>query len=201
MSEQEIHEKYIKLLEQLKVIIRKTQARVLCPVPDPIFEENINFFTKSFLISMCAYLESYLKEIAFSRIDTVNQKLLSLSIPRNLVRWDIAHPKDITEKDLKFENLKISIKKKDLDEHISGNPYRTEALFKKIGMDLTSIQDFLDKKEVINSIVQKRNRIVHHNDDANDVSMLDLISYVDHFIEYINTITQSVEVENIKCNA
>jgi RiboL-PSP-HEPN len=201
MSEQEIHEKYIKLLEQLKVIIGKTQARVICPVPDPIFEENINFFIKSFLISMCAYLESYLKEIAFSRIDTVNQKLLSLSIPRNLVRWDISHPKDITEKDLKFENLKISIKKKDLDEHISGNPYRTEALFKKIGMDLTSIQDFLDKKEVINSIVQKRNRIVHHNDDANDVSMLDLISYVDHLIEYINTITQSVEVENIKCNA
>ncbi len=198
MSEQEIHDKYANLFEQLKVIINKTYDRIIGSNPDPLFEENVNFFTKSFLVSTCAYLESYLKEIAFSRIDAVNQKLLNVSVPHNLIRWDILHPKDVAEKDLKFESLKISIRKKDLDDHISGSPYRTETLFKKIGIDLTVIHGFSSKKEVINSIVVKRNRIVHHNDDANDVSMIDLITYIDSFIEYMELITQSVKAENSK---
>lgn len=198
MSEQAIHDKYANLFEQLKVIIDKTHARIICSEPDPLFEENVNFFTKSFLISICAYLESYLKEIAFSRIDAVNQKLLNISVPHNLIRWDILHPKDVADKDLKFESLKISIRKKDLDDHISGSPYRTEILFKKIGIDLTAIDRFSSKKEVVNSIVVKRNKIVHHNDDANDVSMTDLILYIDSFIEYMELITQSIKIENSK---
>ena len=198
MSEQEIHDKYANLFEQLKVMINKTYDRIICSEPDPLFEENVNFFTKSFLISTCAYLESYLKEIAFSRIDAVNQKLLNISVPHNLIRWDILHPKDFAEKDLKFESLKVSIRKKDLDDHISGSPHRTETLFKKIGIDLTAIHGFSSKKEVINSIVVKRNKIVHHNDDANDVSMIDLIAYIDSFIEYMELITHSVKIENSK---
>jgi RiboL-PSP-HEPN len=198
MNEQEVHDKYVNLFKQLKVIIDKTQARVICSEPDPLFEENINFFTKSFLISMCAYLESYLKEIAFSHIDAINCKLSSISIPHNLVRWDILHPKDVVEKDLRFENLKISIKKKDLDDHISGSPYRTEALFRKIGIDLTAIDGFSNKRDIINSIVVKRNKIVHHNDDANDISMVDLKLHINHFIEYISLITKSVKMENSK---
>lgn len=198
MSEQEIHDKYVNLFEQLKVIIDKAHARIICSEPDPLFEENVNFFTKSFLISICAYLESYLKEIAFSRIDAVNQKLLNISVPHNLVKWNILHPKDIAEKDLRFESLKISIRKKDLDDHISGSPYKTETLFKKIGMDLTAIDGFLSKREVINTIVVKRNKIVHHNDNANDVSMDDLILYIASFIEYMELITQSVKIENSK---
>jgi hypothetical protein len=145
---------------------------------------------------MCAYLESYLKEMAFSRIDVVNNKLSSISIPHNLVKWDILHPKDINDKELKFENLKISIKKKDLDDYISGNPYRTEKLFKKIGMNLNAIDGFVNKKDMINSIVLKRNNIVHHNDNANDVSMSDLILYINHFIEYMDSITQAIKIEN-----
>ena len=198
MNEQEIHDRYVNLFERLKIIVNKTNARVICSEPDILFEENINFFVKSFLISICAYLESYLKEIAFSRIDAVNQKLINISVPYNLIRWDILHPKDIEKKDLRFENLKISIKKKDLDDHISANPHKTETLFKKIGMNLTDIDGFSNKKEVINSIVVKRNKIVHHNDDANDVSMTDLIFYIDSFIEYMELITKSVKIENSK---
>ena len=134
--------------------------------------------------------------MAFSRVDAVSQKLSSISVPHNLIRWNLSHPKDVAEKDLRFENLKISIKKKDLDDHISANPYKTEALFKKIGMDLTTIDGFLSRREIINSIVVKRNKIVHHNDDANDVSMVDLILYIDSFIEYIKLITQAVKIEN-----
>jgi RiboL-PSP-HEPN len=196
MSEQEIHDKYVNLFEQLKVVIDKTNFRIICP--DPLFEENINFFTKSFLISACTYLESYLKEIAFNRIDSVNQRLSSISIPHNLIRWDILHPKDLHDKDLRFEDLTISIKKKDLDEHISGSPYRTEKLFKKIGIDLTTAAGFASQKELVNSIVVKRNMIVHHNDDANDVSMIDLIFYIDRLIEYMELITQMVKLENSK---
>ena len=197
MDEREIHDKYMELFGQLTSIIEKAQNKVICSEPDPLFEENINFFTKSFLISMCAYLESYLKEIAFCRIDNVNQKLLGISIPRNLVRWEISNSKDV-EKDLRFERLKISIKKKDLDDHISGSPHRTELLFKKIGMDLAATDGFLSRKDLINSIVVKRNKIVHHNDDANDISMIDLILYINHLVEYMEVITQSVEAENFK---
>ena len=73
---------------------------------------------------MCAYLESYLKDIAFSRIDAVNRQLLSIAVPHNLIKWNMLYPKNFDEKDGKFENLNISIKKKDLDEYVSGNPYK-----------------------------------------------------------------------------
>ena len=95
MREREIHEKYVELFNQLKVVIQKTQDRVVSLDPDAFFEENINFLVKSFLMSMCAYLESYLKDIAFSRISRVNQNLLSVSIPYNLVKWDILAPKTL----------------------------------------------------------------------------------------------------------
>ncbi|MGV0104087.1 HEPN domain-containing protein [Nostoc sp. DSM 114167] len=198
MSEQEIHDKYVNLFEKLKEIIKETQDRIIFSEPDPFFEDNLNFFVKSFLISICAYLESYLKEIAFRRIDVISSKLSKLSIPRNLVQWELLRHKDIKDNDLKFEYLKISIKKNDLDEHISGNPYRTIALFKKIGMDLNAIEGFVYKKDVVTSIVLKRNNIVHHNSHASDVSMADLMIYIDNIIDYMDSITQAVKIENTK---
>ena len=198
MNEQEIHDKYVDLFEQLKLMINKAHARIICSEPDPLFEENVNFFVKSFLISICVYLESYLKEIVFNRIDVVNQKLIGISVPHNLIKWSISHPKDISDRDLKFESLKITIKKKDLDEHISASPYRTEVLFKKIGIDLTAVDEFLSKRDVINAIVVKRNKIVHHNDNANDISMADLILYISSFVEYMELITEFVKIENSK---
>ncbi|MEH2128181.1 HEPN domain-containing protein [Nostoc sp.] len=198
MSEQEIHDKYVNLFEKLKEIIKETQDRIIFSEPDPFFEDNLNFFVKSFLISICAYLESYLKEIAFRRIDVINSKLSKLSIPRNLVQWELLRHKDIKDNDLKFESLKISIKKNDLDEHISGNPYRTIALFKKIGMDLNAIEGFVYKKDIVTSIVVKRNNIVHHNSHASDVSMADLMIYIDNIIDYMDSITQAVKIENTK---
>ena len=198
MNEQEIHDKYVNLFEKLKEIIKETQDRIIFSDPDPFFEDNLNFFVKSFLISICAYLESYLKEIAFKRIDVINSKLSQLSIPRNLVQWELLRYKDIKDNDLKFEYLKISIKKNDLDEHISGNPYRTIALFKKIGMNLNAIEGFVYKKDIVTSIVVKRNNIVHHNSHASDVSMADLMIYIDNIIDYMDSITQAVKIENTK---
>lgn len=198
MNEQEIHQKHVKLLQELKLIINKTCARVICSEPDILFEENIIFFTKSFLISICTYLESYLKDIAFSHINVVNDRLVNISIPYNLIKWNILYPKEITDRDLKFENMKISIKAKDLDDHISASPHRTESLFKKIGIDLTTVDGFLIKRELIKTIVLKRNNIIHHNDNANDISMIDLILYIDYFIEYMEIITQVVKIENAK---
>lgn len=198
MNEQEIHDKYVNLFEKLKEIIQQTQDRIICSDPDPFFEDNVNFFVKSFLINICAYLESYLKEIAFKRIVVINDRLSRILIPRNLVQWEILRSKEIKDNDLKFENLKISIKKSDLDEHISGNPYRTIALFKKIGIDLNAIDSFVCKKDIVNSIVVKRNNVVHHNSHASDVSMADLIIYIDNIIDYIDSITQVIKLENTR---
>ncbi|MGM3306166.1 HEPN domain-containing protein [Anabaena sp. WFMT] len=198
MNDQEIHDKYVTLFDQLKEIIQQTQNRIICAEPDPFFENNVNFFVKSFLISICAYLESYLKEIAFIRIEVINTKLSRISIPRNLVQWDILRHKEIKDNDFKFEDLKITITKKDLDEHISGNPYRTITLFKKIGINLNAIDSFVYKKDIVNAIVVKRNNITHHNSQANDVSMADLIIYIDNIIDYMDSITQAIKIENTK---
>lgn len=199
MNNQDIHDKYVTLFDKLKAIIKETQNRIIYPtIKDSFFEDNVNFFVKSFLISICAYLESYLKEIAFNRIYVINIKLSTISIPRNLVQWELLRPKEIKDNDLRFEDFKISIKEKDLDEYISGNPYRTIALFKKIGIDLNVIDSFVSKKDIINSIVVKRNNVVHHNSHANDVSMADLMTYIDNIIDYMDSITQAVKIENTK---
>lgn len=198
MIEQEIHDKYIRLFEELTAIIEETYARIIRSEPDLFFKENINFFAKSFLVSICVYLESYLKDIAFSHINSVNEKLSIAAVPNNLIHWHIIHPKDIDKKDFRFENLRISIKKKDLDEYISGNPDRTAILFKRIGIDITVIEGFSGRRELIHSIVGKRNNVVHHNDDANDVSKVDLILYISTFIEYMELITQLIKTENYK---
>ena len=81
---------------------------------------------------------------------------------------------------------------------MSNRFYKTVNLFKKIGMDLNIIEGFSSKKEIVNFIVSKRNKIVHHNDNANDVSMIDLIDYINSFVDYIKLITESVEIENLK---
>ncbi|PSN13851.1 hypothetical protein C7293_14220 [filamentous cyanobacterium CCT1] len=196
MDEREIHEKYVTLFDQLKFMIENTHSRVIASDSDPLFEENINFFAKSFLISMCAYLESYLKDIAFSRIKRVDEKLAQISIPYNLVRWEILRPKEKIEEGFRFQDLRVSIKKKDLDDHISANPYRTESLFKRLGIDLPKSGEFNSKRDLVTSIVAKRNKIVHHNDSASDISMIDLHLYVDSFVEYMEIITSVVEQEN-----
>ena len=185
-------ETYKTQLEKLKEIIEIANSRIVEETPDEFFQNNANFFSKSFLVVMCAYLESYLKDALMVIIDDANNKLLQNKLPHNLIKWSLNIEKELKEGDYKFEDFKIPIKKKELDDFISGNPFRTKDLFKKLGINLDNDSLFNSQKERINAIVVKRNKILHHNDDASDVSNTDLIENITAINEYISNIDRVI---------
>lgn len=181
-------EQYTKLVE----IIEETNKRLISDEPDKFIENNVNFFTKSFLVMMCAYLESYLKDVLMVIIDDVNLRLDSTKIPHNLIKWTLNIEKEFKETEYKFEHLKIKLKKKELDEYISGNPFKTRDLFKKFGITLDKNETFNLQKDIINTIVVKRNKVVHHNDEASDISNNDLKDFIEILRKYITNIDKEI---------
>ncbi len=194
MEFKDIYDKYEGLLSKLKAIIMQSQQRVLAEEPDEIFSGNVNFFVKSYLINICTYLEAYLQDVAFEHTSRISNRLKSISVPHNFLYWRLA--KDVKDKDLSFEYAEYKVTKKDLSDSISGNPYKTIKAFKFIGIDLNSSGKFQENKDVINSVVIKRNNIIHHNDDASDISFYDLIINIDVFLDYMASIEETVTSVN-----
>lgn len=190
MQFNELYEKYEGLLTTLKGIISQSESRVLKEEPDEFFSDNVNFFVKSYLISICTYLEAYLQDVAFEHTSRISERLKDASIPHNFLYWKLA--KEVKEKELAFEDANYRFNKKEISGEISGNPYKTIKAFKLIGIDLNSDDEFNEHKELINSIVNKRNNIIHHNDDASDISFSDLIANVDVFLEYMSSIDKLI---------
>ncbi len=185
-------ESYILQLGRLKTIIDAANSRIIADPPDELIYENANFFTKAFLVTMCAHLESYLKDALMVVVDELNLRLTESKLPHNLVKWSFNIEKELKENELKYEQLKIGIKKKELDDFISGNPFKTKELFKKFGIDLEKNVGFNSQKEEINSIVVKRNKILHHNDEASDVSNKDLTGNITALTDYITNIDEII---------
>lgn len=198
MSNSTVLTNYIELLTDLNVLNKETEQRVIAKNPDEFVTRNINFFTKSFTITICAYLESFLKDVSMMIIDDTNRKLSETKIAYNLVKWSVLKKKDLKElndNELNFEDLKIDITKKELDDFISGNPYKTEKLFKKIGIKLYENNKYKEHKDKIQTIVNKRNQIVHHNDNASDISFTDINSNIKIILEYIENIDIIIQLE------
>lgn len=190
MQFNELYGKYEELLTTLKGIISQSQSRVLKEEPDEIFSDNVNFFVKSYLINICTYLEAYLQDVAFEHTSRISKRLKDASIPHNFLYWKLA--KEVKEKELEFKDANYRFNKKEISDAISGNPYKTIKAFKLIGIDLNSDDKFNEHKELINSIVNKRNNIIHHNDDASDISFSDLIANIDVFLEYMSSIDKLI---------
>jgi hypothetical protein len=181
-----LYEKYEALLTTLKGIIEQSQARVLREEPDDIFSDNVNFFVKSYLINICTYLEAYLQDIAFEYSCRVSNRLKQAKIPHNFLYGKLV--KDIKEKELEYVDASYTYNRKDLSDIISGNPYKTINAFRLIGVDLGSSEKFVEHKNLVGTIVNKRNNIIHHNDEASDVSFSDLLVHIDVFLEYMLSI-------------
>jgi hypothetical protein len=190
MSSETYFHRYESLYCSLKAIIRASEERVLRDEPDELFMENVNFFVKSYLINICTYLEAYLQDIALMYADELDSRVKGADIPHNFVHWRIA--KEIKDKDLMFKNVDLSVDKKEISDNLSGNPYKTIKLFKYLGIDLQSRNDFEENKSLVNTVVTKRNNIIHHNDKAMDVSFSDLLTYVDVFLIYIKAIDDAI---------
>lgn len=185
MNKTECFKRYRLLFLSLKEIVNETEKNTLIEEND-FFNKNINFFVKSYLITLCTYLESYLSEAAEWHCDRINSKLKAASLPHNFLLWRIK--KDFKDKELKYVDADLKVDKSEISDNLSGNPYKTIKTFSYLGLNLISSKDFNSNKDVVNAIVTKRNNIIHHNDHANDISLLDIKGYIDLFINYMQII-------------
>lgn len=154
---------------------------------DDYITNSINFFSKSFLVMACAYLEAYLKDAAMAIVTEVDTVLSLNPISSNLIQWSVLREK-FKESGGEFNNFKLSIDTKVIDNEISGNVGKTISLFSRLGVNLLSSDEFNDNKDIISSIVTKRNDVVHHNDDVGDLSFIDIVGRVDYLMLYIKAI-------------
>jgi hypothetical protein len=181
---------YSALVVTLKEIAKESKSRAISDPPDDLILSNLNFYAKAYLISLCTYLEAFLQDLAASHVDQARERISVAKIPGNLVRWSIH--RETKEKDYAFSDFQLPLTRKDLEDELSGNPGRTIALFKKIGIDLASDPDFQNVKSVVGAVVEKRNSIIHKNDEAADLSLDDIITYADQFLSYMKAINSVV---------
>ncbi len=178
---------YIEQFRNLKEFIIETNKRVVNNPEDDYITNSINFFSKSFLVMACAYLEAYLKDAAMAIVTEVDAMLGLNPISSNLIQWSVLREK-FKESSGEFNNFKLSIDAKVIDNEISGNVGKTISLFSRLGVNLLSSDKFNDNKDIISSIVTKRNDVVHHNDDVGDLSFIDIVGRVDYLMLYIKAI-------------
>jgi hypothetical protein len=88
--------------------------------------------------------------------------------------------------------LEIGMTRKDVDDLVSGNVYRTKDALAYVGVDLANNKANWEMwKELIQTIVTRRNNIVHHNDDASDLSLGDIRQYIASARSYIDFIVNA----------
>lgn len=189
MDNTEYYDGYRSLFLSLKEIIKETEQQAILE-ENEFFNKNINFFVKSYLITLCTYLESYLTEVATWHCDTINRRLKAASLPHNFLLWRVK--KDFKDKELKYIDADLKVDKSEVSDSLSGNPYKTIKAFSYLGVNLLSSAEFNANKDVVNAVVIKRNNIIHHNDNANDISLTDVSGYVDLFVSYMAAIDDMI---------
>jgi|TARA_B110000211_G_C14064511_1_gene547109 hypothetical protein len=189
-------------LEDLEKTVIDCNEIIISDEPLSFVYDNANFLTKSFLISLCGYLETYLKDALEVLIIDYNDRITRENFPYNLIRWSIEN-KDksdskvqslLDKKKTRFEDISIKLKKKDLDAFISGNPFRTKEIFSMFGINLDEVDYYNQSKDSVNQIVIKRNNVLHHNDDASDLSNLDIIQYIIQIKNYCKKLDEQVDI-------
>jgi len=181
--------RYEGLFLSLKDVITASEQRVLNENPDRLFIDNVNFFVKSYLISICSYLEAFLQDVAFKYSQRISTRMEEACIPHNFMHWRLKT--GLKDKNYNYESMLLPINKKDISDNISASPYRTLKLFQNLGVDLSKSYDFENNKDLVNMVVTKRNNIVHHNDRAADVSFGDLKSFIDVILPYMKAVKEA----------
>lgn len=194
MQPEAIYELYENLYIALQKIVRDSEKRVTASTPDSLFSSNVNFFVKAYMINICTYLEAYLQDIAFWYSGEINGRLKEAEIPHNYIYWRLIN--EVKSDKLVFGKADYPVSKRDIDDNLSVNPGRTIAAFRLLGVDLTKIETFKSSKAIVGAVVEKRNNIIHHNDDAMDISFSDLLSYIDTFVKYMGAINSAFIVSD-----
>jgi hypothetical protein len=181
------------LLRNLINLTEETNRRVTLDGDEAeFFLENTNIFVKSYMVLMCAYLESYAKSVVKFYIVSVNSYLIERKLPKNLLRWSILKDKYKHSVDGINDDFMLSISDDDVDKNLSANPYKTVPFFYRLGINLEDIEEYLQLKEQVETLVNKRNEIVHHNDDASDLTFIDVKDRALLLIRYMTIIDDAV---------
>ncbi len=170
----------------LITIARESERRTVKDPVDELFDAHLNVFTKSYIVSACSILEAFIQDIAFAFTAEMAKRISDANVPRNILVWAISG--ETKKGDFKFEQFNIGLKKKDISDIVSGNFFKTIKVFEKIGIEIEKDSDFLRFSDSIGSAVDKRNKIVHHNDNASDMSMKDVIVMIETFERYTRCI-------------
>jgi hypothetical protein len=176
--------------DNLMLVVEESDARIISEPIDALFYDNQNVFIKSYLVSACSMLEAFIQDLAESYMLILQARVKSANLPYNFVTWLAEHDKA----KLTFEVFEGKKTKKDISDMISPNYFRTLSAFQRLGLDIYSEQVF-SYKDYISSIVDKRNRIVHHNDAASDLSFSDVKAIITEFKAYAECLYQAVEAD------
>lgn len=185
--------KYLSQLDNLKKIAKESSQRIING--DSLFTTHANVFVKSYLIMLCSVLEAYLKEEVMDFIEEVDCLLSELKFTKNLLAWGILSKQDDLYKKFVGEEItdfSLGIDEKDVDERLSANIEKTIKTFRRCGVNIMECPAFSANKALIASIVNKRNAAVHHNDEASDVSFLDIVAWIDEIQDYMGGISSFV---------
>ncbi len=184
-------------LLELDAMVQQTELAVIGDAQTtPLITNNVNFFTKSFLISACAHLEMCIKEIVFELAKDIDARLSSAAIPASIIEWRL-NQKKRTESASK-SILSINMTKKEIDDLVSGNVYKTKDALALVGIELGEKKAQWETwKDVIQAIVTRRNNIVHHNDDASDLSLGDIKTYIRSIIDYIDFVVDACLLQKL----
>jgi hypothetical protein len=181
-------------LAELEAMVHAAEQEIIGGVVvSPILTDNINFFTKSFLISLCAHLEMCIKEIVFAVALDIEERTCAASIPASIVEWRY-NTKKKGDGGAQGGRLEIGMTRKEVDDLVSGNVYRTKDALAHVGVDLAGDKSAWETwKELIQSIVTRRNNIVHHNDEASDLSLGDIRQYITSVRAYVDFIVDACD--------
>lgn len=191
MIDRLILSRFIEQFDGLNVVIQKSAARAISEPPDDLFLDNQNIFVKLYLVSACSILEAFIQDLAMAYVDHIQERINNSNLPFNFVIW-LAENEKTRSEFKKFEGKKT---KNDIEELISPNYWKTMKAFDRVGIDLsgTEVSVF---KDYITITVLKRNRIVHHNDEASDLSFGDISYTVSKFKEYCECLFNAVDANS-----
>lgn len=111
-------------------------------------------------------------------------------VPHNLLVW-LTKREDKLKTSM-YSSFDLNISRQDVSDLVSGNFFKTVKAFEKLGINLLSDSEFESYRDFIATTVDKRNQIVHHNDDASDMSMLDVLHIIDQFAKYASVMSRIV---------
>lgn len=187
MSIETILNNYRIQYNELRLVVEKSQERTLQQEPDDLFYDHQNVFVKSYLVSACSILEAFVQDLAHFCALAIQTRLNEANLPNGIIPWITK----VNKEQPSVEKIILNISKNDIESKASPNFYVTLSLFSSIGIDINK-EEVNRYKDFVMGVISKRNKIVHHNDNASDLSFGDVILTIREFESYSETLLSVV---------